>query len=199
MPAHPEPPPLETPPAPASLPDAPPSEGPTLPADLPRAAGGPPPAFVGRFRVEREVGRGGMGAVLKAHDPTLDRPVAVKVLREDLCDDPTFARRFLEEAKVGGQLQDPGLAPVYEVGSIDGRPFFAMKPVKGRTLAELQADRADPSDDLPRFLVVFEQVCQAVAYAHSRGGCYTGTSSRRTSWWASSAKCRSWTGGWRRC
>src|SRR5262249_34124465 len=51
----------------------------------------------------------------------------------------------------------------------DGRPFFAMKLVKGRTLAELLEARRDPADDLPRFLDVFEQVCRTVAYAHSRG------------------------------
>src|SRR5205823_7118004 len=51
----------------------------------------------------------------------------------------------------------------------DGRPFFAMKLIKGRTLAEILAARANPSEDLPRFLAVFEQLCQAVGYAHSKG------------------------------
>jgi serine/threonine protein kinase len=79
-------------------------------------------------------------------------------------------RRFVEEAQVCGQLQHPGIVPVHDLGRLeDGRPFFAMKLVKGRTLAELLRERAGPDDDLPRLLGIFEQVCQAVAYAHSKG------------------------------
>jgi serine/threonine-protein kinase len=152
----------------------------TLPAYTPPAAGAPtavgpppgadlPPSHVGRHRVEGEVGRGGMGAVYRAHDPDLNRPVAVKVLRADLADHPALARRFLEEARVGGRLQHPGVVPVYEVGRHDGRPYFTMKLVQGRTLAQLLKERPDPSAELPRFLLIFEQVCQAVGYAHSRG------------------------------
>jgi serine/threonine protein kinase len=59
---------------------------------------------------------------------------------------------------------------VHELGTLpDGRPFFAMKLIKGDTLAELLARRPTPADDLPRFLTIFEQVCQTVAYAHARG------------------------------
>src|SRR5262249_25072680 len=67
------------------------------------------------------------------------------------------------------QLQHPGVPPVHEIGRMpDGRPFLAMKLIEGRTLADLLAERKSPSDDLPRFLMVIEQVCQTVAYAHSR-------------------------------
>jgi serine/threonine-protein kinase len=117
-----------------------------------------------------EIGRGGMGAVLVGRDPALDRPLAVKVLLAERCGDAGLEQRFLEEARICGRLQHPGVVPVYDVGRLDdGRPFFAMKLVKGRTLAQLLAERAGPADDLPRFLAVFEQVCQAVGYAHSRG------------------------------
>jgi serine/threonine-protein kinase len=110
-----------------------------------------------------------MGAVYRARDPDLGRPLAVKVLREDLAGDAA-ARRFVEEARIAGQLQHPGVPPVHEVGrTADGRPFIAMKLVRGRTLADLLAGRKAPSDDLPRFVSIFEQVCQALAYAHSRG------------------------------
>ena len=85
-------------------------------------------------------------------------------------DEPDLIRRFVEEAQIGGQLQHPGVVPVYELGSLaDRRPFFAMKLVKGQTLAALLAGRASPADDLPRFLAIFEAVCQTVAYAHARG------------------------------
>jgi tetratricopeptide (TPR) repeat protein len=78
--------------------------------------------------------------------------------------------RFVEEARIAGQLQHPGVVPVYELGAFpDRRPYFTMKLVEGQTLAKLLADRARPEDDRPRFVGIFAQVCQAVAYAHSRG------------------------------
>jgi serine/threonine-protein kinase len=153
------------------LPDpAPTSRTPDTEGAAPAAPSTDPPAAVGRFPVEGELGRGGMGAVYRARDPDLGRPLAVKVLRAELAGDAAMARRFLEEARVAGQLQHPGVAPVHEVGrTADGRPFIAMKLVRGRTLADLLAGRKSPSDDLPRFISIFEQVCQALAYAHSRG------------------------------
>jgi serine/threonine-protein kinase len=76
----------------------------------------------------------------------------------------------VEEARIGGQLQHPGIVPVYELGRFpDLRPYFTMKLVKGRTLAEHLKARPDLSHDRARFLTIFEQVCQTVAYAHSKG------------------------------
>jgi serine/threonine-protein kinase len=133
----------------------------------------PDPAVAGpsvRYRIDGEIARGGMGEVLKGHDPDLGRDVAVKVLRNDLRDRPEMVRRFVEEAQIGGQLQHPGIVPVYELGTFaDRRPFFSMKLVKGQTLGALLAGRASPADGLPRLLGVFEQVAQTVAYAHARG------------------------------
>ena len=111
-----------------------------------------------------------MGAVLKGRDPDLGRELAVKVLLEKHRDDPEMVCRFVEEAQIAGQLQHPGIVPVYELGTFsDRRPYFAMRLVKGRTLASLLADRPDPRRDLPRFLAIFEAVAQTVAYAHARG------------------------------
>jgi serine/threonine-protein kinase len=123
-----------------------------------------------RYRIDGEIARGGMGAVLKGRDPDLGRDVALKVLREDHCDDAGMVRRFVEEAQIGGQLQHPGIVPIYELGTFaDRRPFFAMKLVKGHTLAQLLEARKGPDDDLPRFLSIFEAIAQTVAYAHARG------------------------------
>jgi serine/threonine-protein kinase len=128
------------------------------------------PARAGRYRIEGEIAHGGMGAVLRARDPDLNRTLAVKVLQEQYRGDPELERRFLEEAQVTGQLQHPGVPPVHEVGRLDdGRPFFAMKLIQGRTLVDLLQERREPSEGRPRWLAVFEQVCQAVAYAHSKG------------------------------
>jgi serine/threonine-protein kinase len=111
-----------------------------------------------------------MGGVLKGRDPDLGRDVAIKVLRDDLRDDADMVRRFVEEAQIGGQLQHPGVVPIYELGTLaDRRPFFAMKLVKGHTLAQLLEARNSPEDDRPRFLSIYEAVCQTVAYAHARG------------------------------
>jgi serine/threonine-protein kinase len=129
------------------------------------AAGGPV-----RYQVLGEIARGGMGVVLKGRDPDLGRDVAIKVLLPGHADDPALVRRFIEEAQIGGQLQHPGILPIHELGlDADLRPYFTMRLVKGRTLAALLEERPDPTHDLGRFLAVFEQVCQTVAYAHARG------------------------------
>ncbi|HVS33978.1 MAG TPA: tetratricopeptide repeat protein [Gemmataceae bacterium] len=127
------------------------------------------PASAGLL-LREEIARGGMGAVLRGRDVDFGRDVAVKVLREDHQDRTELQSRFLEEARIAGRLQHPGVAPVYALGRLsDGRPYFTMKLVEGRTLAALLADRPDASADRPRLVAVFEQVCQTVAYAHSRG------------------------------
>jgi serine/threonine-protein kinase len=151
-----------------------------------------------RYQLQGEIARGGMGAILKGRDVDLGRDLAIKVLLESHQGNPEVVRRFIEEAQIGGQLQHPGIVPVFELGTVpDRRPYFAMKLVKGRTLAALLAERVgraspervgrgspDPAlrpteglhsddasahDDLPRFLSIFEAVCQTMAYAHARG------------------------------
>jgi serine/threonine-protein kinase len=140
-------------------------DGPPDPDPLPIGA-----APTGRYQLGDEIGHGGMGTVIQGHDPDLGREVAIKVLLPAHQDQPEMVQRFLDEARVGGQLQHPGVVPVHERGTFpDGRPYFTMKLVQGRTLAALLKERPDPAHDLPRFLKVFEQVCQTLAYAHSRG------------------------------
>ena len=120
-----------------------------------------------RIALHEEIARGGMGTVIKGRDSLLNRDLAIKVLLDSL-DDET-AQRFYEEAQINAQLQHPGIVPVYEVGRLsDSRPYFAMKLVKGKTLRELLDARKDPEEDRQRFLGIFEQVCQTMAYAHSR-------------------------------
>src|SRR5262245_15344165 len=122
------------------------------------------------YQVLGEIARGGMGVILKGHDVDLGRDVAMKVLAKDLAQRPEVVQRFVEEAQIGGQLQHPGIVPVYELGLMaDERPYFTMKLVKGRTLATLFAERASVAADRQRLLAIFESICQTVAYAHSRG------------------------------
>jgi serine/threonine-protein kinase len=124
----------------------------------------------GRYQLGGELAHGGMGAILKGRDTDLGREIAVKVLLEKHKDKPEYVRRFVEEAQIGGQLQHPGLVPVYELGQFaDQRPYFTMKLVKGQTLAALLAARLEVAEGRPRFLGIFQQVCQTMAYAHARG------------------------------
>ena len=117
-----------------------------------------------------EIARGGMGVILKGHDTDLGRDVAVKVLDKRLADRPEVVQRFVEEAQIGGQLQHPGIVPVYELGTMqDERPFFTMKLVKGRTLAVLLTERENLGANRQRLIAIFESICQTMAYAHSRG------------------------------
>ena len=123
-----------------------------------------------RYRVSGEIARGAMGAVLRGRDTDLGRDLAIKVLLDCHKDKPRVVQRFVEEAQIAGQLQHPGIAPVYELGqAADDRPFFSMKLIKGKTLATLLSQRPNVEEELGKFLGIFEQVCQTLAYAHSRG------------------------------
>src|SRR5262245_57479177 len=131
---------------------------------------GPGDPAVPGYKIVAELGRGGMGAVFKGHDTALGRDVAGKVLLAEHHEYPELRQRFVQEARIGGQLQHPGIVPVYAQGEDGGgRPYFTMRLVEGRTLAALLRQRADATQELPRLLKVFEQVCQTLAYAHSRG------------------------------
>jgi serine/threonine-protein kinase len=127
-------------------------------------------ATAGRNLLYEEIGRGGMGVVLRGRDPDLGRDLAVKVLLPKHHGHAGLEQRFVEEAQIAGQLHHPGVVPIYELGRFtDHRPYFTMKLIKGRTLAELLDERSDPGHELPRYLSIFEQICQALAYAHNHG------------------------------
>jgi hypothetical protein len=118
------------------------------------------------YEILREIGQGGMGVVYLARDCALDRPVALKFLQQCFASDPRAGSRFLDEAQITGRLQHPGIPPVHQVGTLpDGRPFLAMKLIRGRTLKQLLREQG-PGE--ARWLGVFEAICQAVGYAHSQ-------------------------------
>jgi tetratricopeptide (TPR) repeat protein len=111
-----------------------------------------------------------MGVVYRARDARLDRDVAVKILGDRFAAAGSAAQRFVGEAQITARLQHPGVPPVHQVGELaDGRPYLAMKLIRGQTLDALLKGRADPSADRGRFVAVFEQICQAVAFAHASG------------------------------
>jgi serine/threonine-protein kinase len=151
----------------APAPTAEPPTEPTAPGPAERRTSG---SSMADYEILGELGRGGMGKVLKARDLGLGRDLALKILLDSHRERTDLVDRFVEEAQICGQLQHPGVVPVYELGTLaDRRPYFTMKLVGGRTLAALLREREDAKDDLARFLGIFEQVCQTVAYAHARG------------------------------
>src|SRR5215471_18030319 len=136
----------------------------------PKSDAMPPPEQTGdRYQLQGEIARGGMGAVLRGRDVDLGRDLAVKVLLQKYVNRPDVAQRFVEEAQIGGQLQHPGVVPVYDIGRFGERPFFTMKLVKGETLAAILGERTDPAADRPRLLGIALQVAQTMAYAHATG------------------------------
>jgi serine/threonine-protein kinase len=123
-----------------------------------------------RYDLLGEIGRGGIGVVFRGRDRRLGRDLAVKILQEAHTDCAAMRQLFVAEAQIGSQLQHPAIVPVYDLEeSEDRRPYFTMKLVEGTTLAQVLAVRNDPSEGWPRLLGIFEQVCQAVAFTHSRG------------------------------
>jgi eukaryotic-like serine/threonine-protein kinase len=116
----------------------------------------------------RELGRGGLGRVLIALDRTLGREVAVKELLPELAHRDAVAR-FVREARITGQLEHPNIVPVYEMGTgADGLPYYTMRVVRGRTLDEA-LDAAPGLLGRLSLLHHYGGICQAIAYAHSRG------------------------------
>jgi PAS domain S-box-containing protein len=136
------------------------------------------PAPEGRYARIRLHATGGIGRVWLAHDADLGRDVALKELRPERAEQAEFGARFLQEARITGQLEHPGVVPVYELarGRDDRQPFYTMRFVKGRTLSEAAhayherraTGQAEPLE-LPALLSAFVTVCNTVAYAHSRG------------------------------
>jgi serine/threonine-protein kinase len=129
-----------------------------------------------RYTKVEALGEGGMGTVIRARDPGLERDVAIKRLRTERANDPETRRRFLQEARATGQLEHPNIPPVYEMGRDENdAPYFALKLVRGKSLHQIiQGLRVgDPSlhrqYNFTHRLIVFQKVCEAVAYAHERG------------------------------
>ena len=129
-----------------------------------------------RFRVLRPHAHGGLGAVFVALDEELHREVALKQILDAHADDPVSRQRFLMEAEITGGLEQPGIMPVYGLGTYgDGRPYYAMRFIRGEAIDRFHKDEGlkhDPgrrSLELRKLLRRFTDVCNAIDYAHSRG------------------------------
>ncbi len=125
------------------------------------------PRQVGRYQVMERIGRGGMASVFRAHDPGIDRVIAIKFLHTAYCQDDEYRGRFLREARAAGNLSHPNIVTVHDVGEIDGRPYMAMELIQGEPLDEmLKRTGALPIRDT---LAIGQQLANALAYAHSKG------------------------------
>jgi len=121
----------------------------------------------GRYRVEGELGRGGMGVVYEAVQEPLGRRVALKLLRRELAEDPNFAARFRREAELAASLGHANIAQVTDFGVDEGRPFLVMDLLIGESLAELLAREGMLSE--PRAAFIAAQMLDALSAAHARG------------------------------
>ncbi|MGH8189475.1 MAG: serine/threonine-protein kinase, partial [Steroidobacteraceae bacterium] len=116
-----------------------------------------------RYELKEEVGRGGMGVVFRARDRELERDVAVKVLHARATG---AADRLLQEARILGRLEHPGIVPIHDVGTLpDGRVLYVMKLVRGSRLDHHVARDGALADKLR----IFDRLCDAVAFAHAHG------------------------------
>jgi serine/threonine protein kinase len=124
------------------------------------------PATLGPFLLRGTLGRGGMGEVWLAHDPRLDRDVALKVLPPELADDPERREQLLTEARAAAALNHPHITTIHEIGAAGGRDYIALEYVQGRTVQELLAARRLDVAELVNLAV---QLAEALQYAHAHG------------------------------
>ncbi|MDD5565067.1 MAG: serine/threonine-protein kinase, partial [Thermoanaerobaculaceae bacterium] len=125
------------------------------------------PAKIGHYTIVSELGRGGMGVVYKAHEESLNRFVAIKVLGEHLCTDPTFVTRFVREAQAAAALSHPNIIQIFFIGEDEGRHFFVMEYVSGKSL--LAMVREEGRIDNPRAAQYMLQAANGLAVAHDKG------------------------------
>ena len=122
-----------------------------------------PGAIVADFIVQKELGRGGMGIVYLAHQISLDRPAALKVLSENYANDAQFVGNFIKEARAAAKLNHPHIVQAYAVGEDEGIFYFAMEDIDGKTMKEvLKEQQLIPSDQA---LLIVQQIAEALDYA----------------------------------
>src|SRR3954454_18495642 len=127
----------------------------------------PPGSDFGDWRIERLIGRGGMGVVYRATDRRLNRPVAIKLIADDRASDPAFRERFEREAQLTAAIDHPNVIPVYAAGEIDGQLYLATRFVDGTDLQ--QCLRRDGPLDPQRAADIVMQVAEALDAAHAAG------------------------------
>lgn len=133
---------------------------------------------IGPYQVIGSVGKGGMGEVFLAYDTTCGRRIALKRIRPDLIGQKHLHSRFMKEARITSQLTHPAIIPIYAIQSEEGLAYYTMPFVEGKTLRQIlmnarkqekKGGKPDNLTSIPALVRIFLSVCQAVAYAHSKG------------------------------
>jgi serine/threonine-protein kinase len=128
------------------------------------------PERIGRYRIDGVLGRGAMGVIYRAHDPEIDRPVAIKLIRADLLDGSEradYLERFRREAQAAGRCSHPNIVAIYDFATHEGNPFLAMEFIDGINLG--QAYERGDSYTVAEAVAVMLQVLGALGAAHARG------------------------------
>ena len=123
--------------------------------------------LVGRYELRELIGEGAMAEVWRAHDPSIDRVLAIKLLKPEYRRNPEYVTRFLREAKAAGALAHPSIVTIYDVGEADGYPYIAMELLEGEPLDTIQSK----AGKLPveTVLAIGQQLASALSYAHLSG------------------------------
>lgn len=124
---------------------------------------------LGKYEIEREVGRGAMGVVYRARDPLIDRSVALKTMSTALASDEKFVGRFFSEARAAGKLSHTNVVTIYEINLQDDIPYIAMEFLEGVNLESLIATQSEAPFSLGRKLDICLQICAGLEYAHQQG------------------------------
>ena len=120
----------------------------------------------GRYEVVDEIGQGSMGIVYRAHDPQINRQIALKLLRQDRVTNEELVQRFLKEAQAMGGLSHPNIATVYDTGRDHGTIFIAMEILRGKSLKDLIREKTLSHNEIVHIGV---QVAEALDFAHRKG------------------------------
>jgi tRNA A-37 threonylcarbamoyl transferase component Bud32/HAMP domain-containing protein len=123
--------------------------------------------LVGRYQLIERIGEGAMAEVWRAHDPGIDRVLAIKILKAEFRRNPEYTARFLREARAAGALAHPSIVTIYDVGQADGFPYIAMELLDGAPLDQVLSQEGPLPDE--RVLAIGGQLASALSYAHLSG------------------------------
>jgi eukaryotic-like serine/threonine-protein kinase len=122
---------------------------------------------VGRYKIQEKIGEGAMADVYRAFDPSINRALAVKVLKNEFLQDEEYAARFLREAKAAGALSHPNIVTIFDVGEVEGHPFIVMELLDGKPLDRAMAEK--PNVNVDQVISIGMQLARALDYAHAQG------------------------------
>lgn len=122
---------------------------------------------IGRYRILEELGQGAMAIVYKAHDPEINRTLAIKVLRKEKCIDGEYRKRFLRESRAAGNLSHPNIVTIYDVGEFDDQPYIVMELLPGTPLDRIM--KSDKVFTRNEIISIGIQLATALDYAHNHG------------------------------